>query len=34
MAYAVDGFEDGDLQDEHVERALKEVGWFMPRHSR
>ena len=30
----VDGFERGDLQDEHVERALEEVGLFMPRHSR
>jgi hypothetical protein len=23
---SVDGFEGGDLQDEHIERALKEVG--------
>src|SRR4029453_7357800 len=31
---SVDGFEGGDLQNEHVERALKEVNLFMPRHSR
>jgi hypothetical protein len=30
----MDGFERDDLQDEHVERALKKVGRFMPRHSR
>jgi hypothetical protein len=30
----VDRFEGRDLQDEHVERALKELGWFMPSHSR
>lgn len=31
---SVNGFDGGDLQDEHVKRALKEVGSFMPRHSR
>jgi len=31
---AVDRFEGGDFENEHVERAVEEVGGFMPRHSR
>jgi hypothetical protein len=30
----VDGFERDHLQNEHIERPLKQIGWFMPRHSR
>jgi hypothetical protein len=30
----VDRLQRGDLEDEHVERALQKVGGFMPRHSR